>query len=478
MTGQRSTAGRTRALVLASLLALTTTARAEEREPWLPTDARLARLVEQSLAALPELSRAQNKGRADTERVRQAEAWPDPMLQVGVQNMGFTSFEVGRDPMSYVSFMASQTVPWPGKLGLRRELAELSVSQADRSVARVRLSTEADVRRAYLELLLTRDRLSLLDQLDALWKQSLGVAQARYETGEGSQSDFLRAQLELNRSKLRRFALHAQERSVVQALNRLRNHPLDEPIDTELHVRDLPAPRTLAHRFSVEQALAHSPELASARLSVARADKAVALAGKSYFPDLTFGAGVMVRGSLPPMWLLTAGGTLPVFAGSKQSHAVEENRALASAAQAEAVALEQVLRLRSHERRTVFDALLQAIDLYDQGLLVQSEATGASTLAQYKVGKVSFASVLEANAGLIADEEGYLQALAAAHRLLIAEAELSLAPAALPAPMAASGSMTSAGAASLSLGASGAAPLEAGERAAPVGPSSGSMPSM
>jgi hypothetical protein len=48
---------------------------------------------------------------------------------------------------------------------------------------------------------------------------------------------------------------------------------------------------------------------------------------------------------------------------------------------------------------------------------------------------VSFASVLEANAGFIADEDGYLQALAAAHRVLIAEAEVSLAPVAMPALM-------------------------------------------
>lgn len=463
--------GGARALLVAALLAFAPAARAEEPERALPADATLDRLIKESLAAVPELSRAESVVRAERESVPQASAWPDPMLQIGVQNMGFTSIEIGRDPMSYVSVMASQTVPWPGKRGLRREAAELGASEAKENVVRVRLSTEADVRRAYLDLVLVRDRLALLDQLDAIWQRSLGVARARYETGDGAQSDVLRAQLERKRLAQRRFALEAEERTSTQALNRLRNHPLDETIETTTHLRDLPAPKSLEGRFSAEQALARSPELGAARLSVTRADKAVALAEKSYYPDLTVGAGVMVRGSMPPMWLVTVGGPLPVFAGSKQSRAVAESRANASAAQGTSATIEQVLRLRSAERRAVFGALLQTIDLYDRELLVQSEATAESTLAQYKVGKVGFASVLEANAGFIADEEGYLQALAAAHRVLIAEAELSLSPVTMPATGVAAGAMP--GAESSSMRATGGTAAGARGGASGTGPSGG-----
>lgn len=414
-------------LIVVAILGAAQPAGAQALEVSLPTDATLTRLIDESLSARPELARSVAVVHAEQERVPQAGAWPDPMLQVGVQNMGFTSIEIGQDPMSFVSFMASQTVPWPGKLGLRKDVAELGATQAKQGVARVRLSTEADVRRAYLDLLLVRDRLGLLDQLDAIWQKSLGVARIRYEAGDGAQSDVLRAQLELKRIEQRRLGLRAEERTKVQAINRLRAHPLDEPIATTTHIRELPALATFKSWFSAERALARSPELAAARLGIKRADRSVALAEKSYYPDLTVGAGVMVRGQLPPMWLVTVGGPLPVFAGSKQSRAVAENRAWSSAAQNEATAIDQVLRLRSGERHTAFSALLEIADLYTQGLLVQSEATSESTLSQYKVGKVSFASVLEANAGFIADQEGYLESVAAAYRILIAETEISLA---------------------------------------------------
>jgi outer membrane protein, heavy metal efflux system len=423
-----------RSALAVSLLALPSPARAQAREAALPADATLTRLIQESLATRPELAQAVAVSHANKERVSQAGAMPDPMLQVGIQNDGFTSIEIGRMGTSFVSLMASQTFPWPGKLGLREQVAQLGSSQSLKVVARVRLSTEADVRREYLELVLVRDRLELLGQLEGIWQRSASFAQLRYETGGGTQADVLRARLEQSRLQQRRFTLLAQERSRIQALNRLTGHPLLQPIDTtSTHIKDLTALVPLERVFSIKEALARSPELAAARIGTARADKALGLAGKGYYPDLTVSAGFMYRGQLPPMWLATIAGPVPIFSGSKQSRAVAENAALLQAAHSEVVTIEQLLRLRSEDRHAAFSALRQTIDLYQQGLLVQSAATTESTLAQYQTGKVTFASVLEANAGLIADQDGYLEAVAAAQRLLIAEAEVSLATLVMPA---------------------------------------------
>lgn len=407
----------------------------------LPADPTLSRLITESLGARPELERSAAVVRARRERAPQAGALPDPMLQVGIQNDGFSSIEIGRMDTSYVSLMASQTFPWPGKRALRRGVVELEAGEAEQALTRVRLSTEADVRRAYLDLLLVRDRLSLLGQLEAIWAKSFGVARTRYEAGDGAQSDVLRAQLEQNRIRQRRFMLEAEQTSRVAALNRLRAHALDEPIETHSTIRDLPPLAPLEARFSVELALLDSPELAAARVSAERARRSVAVAERDYYPDLSVGAGLMFRGELPPMWQVTLGAPLPVYAASKQSRAVAENQAWADAARHDAAALEQLIALRTAERRAVFSSLRQSIELYEHGLLVQSQATTESTLAQYEVGKVSFVSVLEATAGLIADREGYLQSVASAHRVLIAEAERSLDEPPMPSVSGGSGRM-------------------------------------
>jgi len=446
---------------LLALLAIALPLRAETPVVSLPSDSTLTRLITEGLSARPELAQSMAVVRAEGERSAQADALPDPMLQVGIQNDGFTSIEIGRMETSFISFMASQTLPWPGKRALRKQVAELGTTQARYAVTRVRLSTEAEVRRSYWELLLVRDRQELLAQLATLWRKSADIARVRYETAGGAQSDVLRAQLELSRLEQRRVGLEAEERARVQAINRLRARPLVEPIVTTSHIRDLPPLASFDDSFSEERSLRQSPELATARLGTLRAQRSVALAEKSYYPDLTVTAGVMYRGSLPPMWLTTVGGPVPLF--GKRGRAVAENRAWGSAAEQEVRAIEQLLRWRTAERRSAFSALQKMADIYKQSLLVQSQATAESTLAQYQVGKASFVAVLEANAGLIADQEGYLETVVEAYRVLNAQAEISLAPTSMPkgAPASASGmpgSAESSSAASERDGSTGDAP--------------------
>jgi cobalt-zinc-cadmium efflux system outer membrane protein len=410
--------------------------------PELPTDPVLQKLIEQSLAVRPELAQAGAAAIADRDRVSQVGALPDPMLQLGVQNDGFTSWEIGKAETSWYSIMASQTFPWPGKLRLRSTVAELAADQADQSVARLRLSTEADVRRAYLGLMLARDRLALLDRLEAIFRRASVVARARYESGLGVQSDVLRAQLEIKRIRQRRWALQAEADAATQTLNRLRDHPLNEPIVPPVHVVDLTLPALRVSNVADEDARARSPELASARAGITLGRRSVDLARKGYFPDFTINLGVMPRGHLPTMWLATVGIPIPIWAGAKQSHAVAENESRVVANRRKAQSVEQVLRLRVQQRRTALAAALETIRLYREGLLAESEATAESTLAQYEVGKLTFISVLEADAGFIADQDGYLQALAQAQSIEIDAAEVSLGPVGLPESGAGAGADT------------------------------------
>jgi outer membrane protein TolC len=389
----------------------------------------LARLVEEALAARPELAQARAAARAERARVPQAGALPDPTLSLGIQNDGFSEIMVGEMESSYYLVMLSQGLPWPGKRGLRTDVARLGAEQADVQVERARLDAIAAVRSAYVDLLLVRDRLALLDRLEALWQKSAGVVQARYEAGEGAQSDLLRTRLELTRLRQRRWALQAEERTRVLALNRLRARPLHEAVPTAASIQDLGLPPIPAAGASAEDALARSPELRAARLGTSRADASVRLARRERFPDLSLSAGIMPRGGeFDPMWQATVGISLPVWSGRKQAKAVDEARARGEAAERGAAAVEQTLLLRVDERRTALATLLDTVKLYREGLLVQSQATTDSTLTQYRVGKVTFASVLDANVGHLQDEEGLLLALADAQRIAIAADAVSLDP--------------------------------------------------
>jgi len=412
--------------LLAVLAAAVMTPAAAAAPAVLPGDPALARLVEESLAARPELAAAEAAARAERERVPQAGALPDPVLSLGLQNDGFDGLQIGKMETSFWQVMVSQGLPWFGKRGLRGDVARLAADEAGAAVSRARLTAEADVRRAYVDLVLARDRLGLLARLEAIWTKSADLARSRYQTGEGAQSDQLRAQLEQHRLRQRRWALEADERTARERLNRLRGKPLDAPVPTDATLSDAPVPAPAPLEAAIEDALARSPELARARVGTARARASLRLAERDRWPDVSVQAGYMGRGALEPMWQAGLSVPLPLWTGRKQGAAVAESAARAQAEQGSAQAVEELVRLRAAEREAAQRALVESVKLFRDGLLVLSRATLDSTVSQYAVGRVTFASVLEASAGYVADEEGHLAAVADATRLAIQAAEVAL----------------------------------------------------
>jgi outer membrane protein, heavy metal efflux system len=438
-------------------------------------DSTLAELVREALAGRPELAQAQALAQADEARVPQARALPDPVVSFGIQNDGFDALRIGQMETSYWSVAAAQTFPWYGKRGLRARASSLGARQAGADLARARLSVQAEVERAYLDLLLVRDQLRILGRLETLWAQAEGLSRSRYEAGEGAQSDVLRAQLERSRLLQRRWALLAEDRRRLAVLDRAVGRPLDQPAPTVVSLGDLMDPGQPDSAAAAADAEARSPELERARLAEEQSGALAALARRDYFPDLTVSGGVMPRGgAFEPMWQAGLSVPLPLWAGSRQSRAVSEYRLREEAAASGLESVRRLVRQRLEERRAVLAALLQTNRLYRSSVLVQSEATVSSTLAQYEVGRVPFASVLEALNGYLADEAGFYESVAAAQRIDIAQRELSLDPVAAP-PLGGLGgaSMPGSGGTTSAPTPSGSAPP-----AAAAGSASAAMPRM
>jgi outer membrane protein TolC len=428
---------------LALLVGVSTSSLAQAAEgpatrPGLEEDPQVLSLVREALEKSPEVARERANVAAEGARVPQAGSLPDPTLTLGIQNDGFKSIQIGTMETSYWQVMLTQPFPWPGKQGAREAVARAQEQVASAQLRKVEVSTTASVERAYVDLLLVRGQLELLGTLDVLWKEAEVMARTRYEVGEGAQSDLLRAQLERTRLAKQRIALEAEERGRLQALNSLLVRPLDLPVATPRGLRDLADPRAWTPDEAVANAEQRSPDLAVASGTVAVADRRVDAARKDWFPDLAVTASVMPRGQIEPMWALQLGATLPIFGAGKQSKAVTESqeRRVAEGRGEDATLL--IVRLRARERQALLMASLRTLELYRSGLLVQSDAAVRSTLAQYGVGKVTFPSVLEVLRGVVADEGGYLDALAETQRLAIAQREVSLAP-----PTGLGGSVTS-----------------------------------
>ena len=389
-------------------------------------DVALQKLLDEAAAASPEVAQSRAAVEAESARIPQAGALPDPSLGLGLQNDGFTRFNVGKMETSFFSIQLTQPLVWPGKRGLREDIATLEKRRSQARLGRAELDLEGRVRRGYLALLLVRGQLDLLAEQDALWLQAESTARARYESGQVPQSDLLRAQLERARLEQRRWALDAELSTRLAELNRVRARPLDQPIPTSARLADLPDPTVLAEADAQQDAEGRSPELSLSLLGVDEASRRVELARKEKLPDYAVTAAVMPRGELEPMWQVGVSVGLPLFAGRKQNQAIEENeqRRIGEAHGAET--LKQVLRLRTRERITTLLALNRTNQQYRSQVLVLSAASARSTLSQYEVGRVPFASALEALAGYVGDRVSYLGSIADAQLIAIAQREVSL----------------------------------------------------
>lgn len=409
---------------LAPALVLLAPALAQASLPEAPSpDPVLAALLRDALAH-PDLQKADATVRMDQERVPQAGVLPDPSLSLGIQNDGFKRIEVGRMETSFYSVAFTQPFPWPGKRGLRMEVAALNVELSTATQSRVRLGLEAEVRRSYAGLLLIRGQKVLQAEQALFLEQAERLARTRYEVGQGSQGDLLRAQVERTRIQLAVWALEAEEKMALAALNRLRQHDPAEPIPTTAPLTELPEPDLL----TPEAVEARSPELAGATASVKQTERQLDLAKLDRRPDFAVTAGLMPRGALDPMWQVGVSISLPIYGRSKQQRAVAEHEHHRQGQDAEVQSVRTLLRQRTAERQIQIQSLRRTRDLYRDGLLVQSEANFKAALAQYEGGRGSFLGALEALNGWVGDQGAFLQTLVQLQAQHIALREAALGP--------------------------------------------------
>ncbi len=392
------------------------------------SDPVLDSLIRQALDRSPDLAKSSDLIAAEKERIPQARALPDPTLSVGIQNDGFNKIQVGTMETSFYQVMLTQPFYWPGKRGMKADVARLGAEVSEANLSRERLTLRADVKRAYYGLLLVHDQQSLLDLQAPLLEQAEALAKTRYEVGQGAQVDLLRAQLARTRLTQTRLSLESEERTALANLNRLRAMPPDAPIPTTQSIGKLPDPAPIRIETTVDPAIQESPELNSARVGLKQAERSLDLARLNRRPDFAVSAGVMPRGSLDPMWTFNVGITLPLWSRNKQQRAVAEQDLRRQAQGSQIEGLGHLLKERIHERAARLDSALAVLRLYREGLLVQSESAFKASLAQYETGKAPFLSVLESLNGWISDQSGLLQTQAQAQAIAIAQEELTLGP--------------------------------------------------
>ena len=233
----------------------------------------------------------------------------------------------------------AQQFPWFGTLRLRGEVAERDVQVALAELAAAQLDAVASVKRAYFDLYASQRTEQVLAENRKILEDFRTLAQSRLGTG-GTQQDVLRAEVLI--SELDREAANIQQGIATARASLARQIH----VSPETDLGTLPQPPGAAVPAEVEQlyqlAVTVRPELQGRLAAVARDEKAVELAKKRFYPNVTLGLTYMDMEKTNAQTPLTASGqpnvgffvgfNLPVYRNKYRAGVCEaEERAKADA---------------------------------------------------------------------------------------------------------------------------------------------------
>jgi cobalt-zinc-cadmium efflux system outer membrane protein len=357
----------------------------------------------------PEIRAAVATWRAAQARPAQAGALPDPEVEVAYHNESFDRFTQGSSDFAWLRFGASQEVPFPGKLGLKRQIASTAAEEAHQEARRAELEIIARLKTAYAEYAHLFELLDLLRRNRELLQKFARTAEAKYSVGEGIQQDVLRAHVELSLLSERETVLEQRRQSQTADLNALLNRPASVPLGMPQHPEEKHLTRSLDELTA--EALAHAPDVGAAKSRVTGSESMLSLAHREYLPDFVVRADYMNKASLLPEWEVGLGIKVPLYFATKQRAGVDEAAATLAAARSaqENTAVSVQARIRDLYARA--QAAERLIALYHTTVIPQARLALESATSAYSVNKVDFLTLLNSFTVMLEYEMRYHEEL-------------------------------------------------------------------
>ncbi|HXX81767.1 MAG TPA: TolC family protein [Thermodesulfovibrionales bacterium] len=359
----------------------------------LAEDLNLQDLIDEALKNNHEILIAESRVAASEYRIPQLKSLPDPMLMFGYQNEGWKKYAYGESIMSWWTFSASQTFPFPGKLSTKGEVAARETEGLRASYEGVRLRAIEKVKELYYDLLYTYKTIDLINERAALFSRIEDAAIARYSSGKGMQQEVLMAQTEkyilMEKEQMLKQRIQSLEAMLNSTIGRDINASLGRPV--EIKGTGLETTLNELLTLHVEQ----SPFVKEKEKMVASAQAKVRMAELDYYPDFTVNAGYFNRGSdLDPMWSLTTTINIPIFYRTKQRQAVNEARALLSGAEHELYSAKTMLSTTIRDNYSMAQTAERLMELYKDGLIPKIYQDFESALSGYGTGRVDEITVI------------------------------------------------------------------------------------
>ena len=365
-----------------------------------------------ALVRNPELAAFTSEQRAAEARMLQAGVLPNPMLSAELENVGGTGATTKGVRATEATLQLSQLIELGGKRAKRLRLAglERALTGWDYEVKRLEVLTEA--KKAFVDVLVTSERLTFTADLLRLTEQVQRTVSERVKTGKVSPIEATKARIVAASARLQaQQARHVHDAAKQRlAASWGSTTPLFEGVSGSLETTaPVPAFEALAARVQV------NPDIARwvAELDARRAH--VEVARSKAIPDLTVSGGVRyLNDTKESTFVLGFSLPLPLF-DRNQGGLGEAHARLTKAEQERRAAEGRMHTALVESYQSLASAANEVTTLHNDVLPAAAEAFHA-TQEGYRLGKFGFLEVLDAQRTFFETRSRYLEALATYHK--------------------------------------------------------------
>jgi outer membrane protein TolC len=371
--------------VLVLALSVTLVASAHAEVP-VPSPLRVQDVVALARSRRSEIIASNARARAASQRPAIVSALDEPTVSLSIDHLPFNGMGLAWS----ASFQ--QSFPLSGIRGHRRHAAEATARRERADAERVQRDVELDAAQAFWMLAEARAQADITKEQKALADQLVSAATARYSANMGTQSDVLRAQIEVARLEGELRANAAEVRGAEVMLNTALARDADEVVpDLDMRVSDvLPPPPEAIARSAQKR-----PELRAGRAEIDQAEAEIRVMKSMYMPMAMVQTGPAYTMEAGLGWMAMAGITIPLWRGKLRA-GVSEANAMADMARAD---LDAMQRMVDGQARSAREAVVAARERYvalRDDILPRAQQAIAPTLAAYSSGQVPLVSVVEA----------------------------------------------------------------------------------
>ncbi|MBI5274208.1 MAG: TolC family protein [Chlamydiales bacterium] len=363
-----------------------------EEDPLNQSSLQLGTLIEEVLKRNPNLEAARERIQAAAQVVPRVQVLDDPEFKF---LSDYNNFKSKSEFIPMLQYQISQTFPFPGKLGLKGNVAAEILKQFQSQELITKRDLILQTKKLYFQLFFNHASFQINQNNRDLVKNLIDASLALYKSGVAGYEEVAKAQVELQVLDEQLLTIETDRIFIVSMLNAILDRPQKDPFGQP--VEDFRSSVDFSYDKLERLAIQKRPELKEIQAMVEEQQMMEKLAKREYFPDITISAGYeqITHNLRDNAWEASISFKIPLWVGQRQKRQVREAQARASANRNALKGMEALVRGQIQETLGKLKANEERLLLYETGLLPKIQEALKASEASYRAGKGAFLFLLD-----------------------------------------------------------------------------------